>query len=976
MYFKLRKNWSNVDVVLLSKIEAVPIAEGIIFLPFAKSCIEDEEVGEEYAGVLISGVLPETDPMLVARDLPHFVTEDPTTVRWPILRLKVVANGAILGHLYKAFLDSDLPQSQNDIGRNDDTRKKRSYNSLKRSKPDPLAAARKTENKRKEKRLSEASINACLSYVCSCKNECMRKVSKKDVCEEREFFYKEPYAKRIEYILTKFDHEGFAEGKMLFVHGQTICKPAFWTIYGFVKQTFYNYEGAYKMGERVGFHGNHGTLKPKDTTLFAKACMKTFFQQAAEPLPHKESRNPNTDGIVYRIPKIYSRDDVYEEIRSKMLAVNLAPISKIAFNDIWRKDFPNYGIHTSSAFAKCDDCLLFMNMLLRERRSAERAKWEHRREMHLKHQMSGRNEYYSHREMSTRTPSLYLSFIHDAMDHAKTYVPRLSDKLKSLMGHVTPLPLKVVGIINHGHEPNVVAHVTVTGIWKSDPNYTVSSIAKQLRDYETYFSGDCTGDLAFNITPVHPLFAALLDGDVFKTTVLEKKDLSREEYFGLQQQQDIDEGRRLKMLPPNLYIQLDNSAKDNKNWAVMAFCSELVARGCCKTITMSFLVVGHTHEDVDAFFSKVNAAQARRSIESLPHFLEVVHNAQSSKAYPRLIHEVADYKRHVADYVVKIEGQSAPVSFKFWMRDNIPIYQVKETYSGKWVPEHGRTLWKREDPESPTNFNVQLPPDQDPKLNEMIAPYAKKVEVSGFIRNYIKHKEELQAGTNPSTDVFAQDQCLIQYWKNVADVVQAGWTSNEESELQEAFWLITDYGTGHQVPSQTSTNPNSMGNKRREVEEELQARDEIFVGEAAARSLATFVRIIDITAGLMLLLRPSDDFECQDCLWVAKATGPVCRDESEPNFNKIPIQWWRPKHGSRKASIIDRYTQCIQRDVTWEIDPGYTGVHWIEADSCIYAWKSRAKGDKVSLPTKVQEIALAALEQIKVQSEQALVVVS
>ncbi|KAL3678916.1 hypothetical protein R1sor_021872 [Riccia sorocarpa] len=244
--------------------------------------------------------------------------------------------------------------------------------------------------------------------------------------------------------------------------------------------------------------------------------MKTIFQQAAEPLPHKESRNPNTDGIVYRMPKIYTRDDVYEEIRTKMLAVNLAPISKIAFNDIWRKDFPNYGIHTSSAFAK---------------------------------------------EMSTQTPNLYLSFIHDAMDHAKSYVPRLSDKLKSLMGHVTPLPLK-------------------------------------LRDYETYFIGDCRGDLAFNTTLVHPLFVALIDGDVFKTTVLEKKDLSREEYFDLQQQQPISEGMRLKMLPHNLYIQLDNSAKDNKNWTVMAFCSELVARGCCKTITKSFLVVGHTYKDM------------------------------------------------------------------------------------------------------------------------------------------------------------------------------------------------------------------------------------------------------------------------------------------------------------------------------------------------------------------------------------------
>ncbi|KAL3678917.1 hypothetical protein R1sor_021873 [Riccia sorocarpa] len=117
----------------------------------------------------------------------------------------------------------------------------------------------------------------------------------------------------------------------------------------------------------------------------------------------------------------------------------------------------------------------------------------------------------------------------------------------------------------------------------------------------------------------------------------------------------------------------------------------------------------------------------------------------------------------------------------------------------------------------------------------MIAPYAKKVEVSSFIRNYIKHKEELQAGTDPNTDAFAEDQYLIQYWKNVADVVQAGWRSNEESELQEGFWPIIDYGTSHQVPSQTSNDPNSMGNTRIEVEEELQARDEIFVGEAAAR---------------------------------------------------------------------------------------------------------------------------------------------
>ncbi|KAL3678812.1 hypothetical protein R1sor_021768 [Riccia sorocarpa] len=256
--------------------------------------------------------------------------------------------------------------------------------------------------------------------------------------------------------------------------------------------------------------------------------------------------------------------------------------------------------------------------------------------------MSGRTVYYSHRELSTSSPSLYLSFIHDAMDFAKTIIPRLCDKVKTLMRSVQPLPLKVIGILNHGHEPGVVAHVT-----------------------------------------------------------------SKEEFFQMEGADNSELQASTRMLPPNLYIQLDNSAKDNKNWAMMAFCSELVARGCCKMITMSFLVVGHSHEDVDVFFSNVNAAEAGKDIESLPHFLAVVYHAQSSKAYPR------------------------------------------------------------------------------------------------------------------------------------------------------------------------------------EAEEELRARDEIFVGAASARKLANFVPMIDIANGLMLLIRPSDDFECQDCLWVGKATGAVCQVGADTNFNKV-----------------------------------------------------------------------------------------
>ncbi|KAL3684593.1 hypothetical protein R1sor_002615 [Riccia sorocarpa] len=386
LFFKVRKNWANVEVTLLSMLESLPIADGIIFLPFSTSCVGEVTVGEQYAGVLISTIHSEVDPTILDRDLPNFHPDDPITMRWPILHLRITSNGAILGHLYKAFEDAGTRIAQ--TGDEDmPVKKKQAYNSIKRTKPNP--------------------------------------------------------------------------------------------------ETFYNYEKAYTMGQIVGFHGNNGTFKPKDTTIFARACMKSFFQQTAETLPHKESRNENTDGIIYRLPKAFSRNDVYRKILGKMEAVGMTAISRMAFDNLWKKEFPNYGMHNSSAFAKCLLCVKFTTMLQCERRSVERAKLELDREKHLKHQMSGR----------------------------------------------TSFPLKVIGILNHGHEPRVVAHVTVGGLWKSDPNYTITSIAKQLRDYENFHTDKKLGDLHFTDQTSHTLFNALMDEEVFNTTVLAKKRQSKEEFF-------------------------------------------------------------------------------------------------------------------------------------------------------------------------------------------------------------------------------------------------------------------------------------------------------------------------------------------------------------------------------------------------------------------------------------------------------------
>ncbi|KAL3696163.1 hypothetical protein R1sor_010239 [Riccia sorocarpa] len=305
LFFKVRKNWANVEVTLLSIVESLPIADGIIFLPFSTSCVGEVRVGEQYAGVLVSTIHSEIDPTILDKDLPNFHPDDPITVRWPILHLKIASNGAILGNLYKAFEDAGTRGAQ--TGDEDmPVKKKRAYNSAKRTKPNPEVLLQRRLNQKKMSMCTPDKISECLRFTCTCSRECMRKVDKKDIIEEQSFFYNEPYTTRVEYILSKFDHPGFEEGYMLF-RTLEVCKKTFYTLYGFVKQTFYNYEKSYTMGQRVGFHGNSGTFKPKDTTIFARACMKSFFQQTAEPLPHKESRNENTDGIIYRLPKALSR---------------------------------------------------------------------------------------------------------------------------------------------------------------------------------------------------------------------------------------------------------------------------------------------------------------------------------------------------------------------------------------------------------------------------------------------------------------------------------------------------------------------------------------------------------------------------------------------------------------------------------------------------------------------------------------------
>jgi hypothetical protein len=57
-----------------------------------------------------------------------------------------------------------------------------------------------------------------------------------------------------------------------------------------------------------------------------------------------------------------------------------------------------------------------------------------------------------------------------------------------------------------------------------------------------------------------------------------------------------------KPLPIKLFFQMDNCVKDNKNHHLLAFLSLLSAREVFEEVQLGFLIVGHTHEDIDGNF--------------------------------------------------------------------------------------------------------------------------------------------------------------------------------------------------------------------------------------------------------------------------------------------------------------------------------------------------------------------------------------
>ncbi|KAL3681554.1 hypothetical protein R1sor_024510 [Riccia sorocarpa] len=278
-------------------------------------------------------------------------------------------------------------------------------------------------------------------------------------------------------------------------------------------------------------------------------------------------------------------------------------------------------------------------------------------------------------------------------------------------------------------------------------------------------------------------------------------------------------------------------------------------------------MVGHTHEDVDALFSKVSAQTINKDVLTLPALMAEIWDSETMHPVPLLLEEVADYKSYVDSFLRPLVGHSQPLGFKFSMANNVPIYShLQDTFRDPTFVGYRRynpviSYWKKvkEQLES-------IQPLQDENLRMGFWPQTN--HGTGFT---LAQRQQEATRDGPEDGIIVVD------------------------ELQQEF---------HQ-------------------ENNLMLQP--YVGDLANRPKRSFIPLEDITEGKFVILRPDDAFEAEipRMIWLGQAMGAVVREIDDEHHGQFLVEWWRPKHRKSNATNKERYLNVLAGLKDSEKDPGY-----------------------------------------------------
>ena len=547
-------------------------------------------------------------------------------------------------------------------------------------------------------------------------------------------------------------------------------------------------------------------------------------------------------------------------------------------------------------------------------------------EAHLREQEASRAHYYLSRALACYRPSQVLCIMHDKVDHSKTASPCFAAKNKAVDG-LMKLPVSVTGMLAHGHGDRKYAHYSLD-LYPADSNQTIGSIARLLRDLEN--PSKC-------INPSN-LFLGAGTTELYKAILVGSEQCISSIPCKLG-----EEGTTFTKLPPILHVQLDNCWKDNKSRHIKCFWSLLVAKGIFEEIQVSFMVVGHTHDDVDASFGRWSMKLREKDYPTIPLLMKSYMDLDDEPFIPGLIEEVPDFKSFIIGFISDDDliGHSKGRQFRFY-RDATgwPLMQFKlRCTDPQWRPEQGIKLWKEDEAGKP-----KLPSGTPRAL--LPRPMKGQAEIVKGIKGFIQHWKVV--GEADATGEFSRhNSSLVQYWSGVKEAL-------EQSEMEAVDVLCMGFWPQTRQSFDVQTLYDVDGALRDEF-----AEDEHYIGPRSLRPRQSFRVGRDCHAGYFMLVRPATDSNAP--IWLGEARSDPILTYGDINQKKIKVQWYKPCVRRRKERTPYENWDTLP-NFKWEEDVEYE-EQMTSTTSVLTSWKPRGGNRAVAITIPKRHI-LEALARI------------
>ncbi|CAC5375163.1 unnamed protein product [Mytilus coruscus] len=332
-------------------------------------------------------------------------------------------------------------------------------------------------------------------------------------------------------------------------------------------------------------------------------------------------------------------------------------LKRSSFMLMWSKYLPHLKIKQTNSFSKCTTCTSIERQLEMEHDHVKRAKLMKLRAEHNDGHMAERKYYYSKRKRAVDSSSEYLSLIADGMDQDRVDVNK-------------PGGTKLLFCQS---EPIVQTNEDIA---------ICINTAERFFDPREYYTDTCRAVTSADKVSSH-ITGVIAHGQNRFKTFLDLCQYPHDSNLTLNILLFVLEEISRMMgnkLPPIRYLQADNCWRENKNKYIISFCELLVHLQIFREVHLSFLVVGHTHEDIDAAFSKISEKLRTKDVETLPTLLKIIPDVSEIKFLYNirdwLIPVISNFKQHTDPLHYRFKGET--------QTDVVNIYQ-KKTQDKPWV---------------------------------------------------------------------------------------------------------------------------------------------------------------------------------------------------------------------------------------------------------------------------------------------------